>query len=155
MHPKNNKSRIGEKITISYVQERVEAYLPPSLPPNPPINMKTLRSKLEKAYLTIGRLDGISEILPDISVFLYSYVRQEALLSSQIEGTQSSLSDLFLFEIDQPPSVPMDEIEEVSNCVSAMNHGVTRLNEGFPLSQRLMCEMHGILLSGGRGRTKL
>ncbi len=155
MHPKNNKSRIGEKITISHVQERVEAYLPPWLPPNPPINMETLRSNLEKAYWTIGCLDGISEILPDISIFLYTYVRQEALLSSQIEGTQSSLSDLFLFEIDQPPSVPIDEIEEVSNCVSAINHGVTRLNDGFPLSQRLMREMHGILLSGGRGSTKL
>jgi len=155
MYLEKNKSRIGEKVRISHVQERVEAYLPPLLPPNPPINMETLRSKLEKAYLIIGRLDGISQVLPDISIFVYTYVRQEAVFSSQIEGTQSSLSDLFLFEMDHPPSVPIDEIQEVSNYVSAMNHGITRLNEGFPLSQRLMREMHEILLSGRRGSSKL
>ncbi len=103
MYHKKSKSRIGERLTISHLHERVEAYLPPFLPPNPPINMETLGARLEKAYLTIGRLDGISEILPDVSIFLYTYVRQEALLSSQIEGTQSSLSDLFLFEINHSP----------------------------------------------------
>jgi len=155
MYSQRSRSRIGEKVTISHVEERVEAYIPPFLPPNPPINMITLHSKLEKAYSTVGRLDGMTQILPDISIFLYAYLRQEALLSSQIEGTQSSLSDLFLFEIDQTPSVPIDDVKEVSNYVRAMNHGLDRIQNSLPLSQRLMREMHEILLLSGRGSTKL
>jgi Fic family protein len=83
------------------------------------------------------------------------YVRKEALLSSQIEGTQSSLSDLLLFEASEAPGVPIDDVEEVSNYVAAMNHALARMREGFPLSLRLLCETHGLLLAGGRGTGKM
>ncbi len=129
--------------------------MPPPLPPDPPVNMKMLTNKLGEAHLVIGRLDGISAILPATPIFLYAYVRQEALLSSQIEGTQSSLSDLLLFEADDAPGVPLDDVQEVSNYVAAMNHGLERIAGGFPVSQRLMREIHEILLSKGRGSTKL
>ncbi len=93
-------------------------------------------------------------ILPDPSLFLYMYIRKEAVLSSQIEGTQSSLSDLLLFENNDAPGVPIDDVTEVSSYVAAMDHGLTRLQEGFPLSLRLIREMHQILLSKGRGQNK-
>jgi Fic family protein len=101
--------------------------------------------------LAVGRLDGVSTLLPDKALFLYTYVRKEAVLSSQIEGTQSSLSDLLLFELDEAPGVPLDDVVEVSNYVAALDHGLTRLREGFPLSNRLIREIHGVLLSRGRG----
>jgi Fic family protein len=82
------------------------------------------------------------------------YVRKEALLSSQIEGTQSSLSDLLLYESDAAPGAPIDDVAEVSTYVAALNHGLRRMAEGFPLSLRLIREMHGILLATGRGSTK-
>ena len=149
-------SRIGSKIVISSVgEERVEAYLPPPLPPDPPVNMQMLADKLGKANLVMGRLDGMSAILPATPIFLYAYVRQEALLSSQIEGTQSSLSDLLLFEADNALGVPLDDVQEVSNYVAAMTYGLGRIADGFPVSQRLMREIHEILLSKGRGSTKL
>ncbi len=150
------KSRIGSNVLISSVgDERVEAYLPPSLPPDPPVNMEMLATKLENAHLVIGRLDGMTAILPDIPIFLYTYIRQEATLSSQIEGTQSSLSDLLLFEVDGAPGAPIDDVQEVSNYVAAMMHGLKRIEDHFPLSQRLIREIHKILLSKGRGSTKL
>ena len=155
MRLRKAKSRIGEKISISSVEERVEAYLPPPLPPSPALNLDALNSKLERAFLAIGRLDGVARILPNISIFLYAYVRQEALLSSQIEGTQSSLSDLFLFEVDSTPNVPLADVQEVSNYVAAMNHGLERIDDGFPLCQRLIRDIHEILLSRGRGSTQL
>jgi Fic family protein len=79
------------------------------------------------------------------------YVRKEAVFSSMIEGTQSSLSDLLLYEIAQEPGVPLEDVREVSNYVAALDHGLKRLAEGFPLSLRLIREMHGILLADGRG----
>ena len=149
-------SRIGSKIVISSVgEERVEAYLPPPLPPDPQVNMQMLADKLGKANFFMGRLDGMSAILPATPNFLYAYVRQEALLSSQIEGTQSSLSDLLLFEVDNTLGVPLDDVQEVSNYVAAMTYGLERIAEGFPVSQRLLREIHKILLSKGRGSTKL
>lgn len=92
--------------------------------------------------------------MPEPDLFLYSYVRREAVLSSQIEGTQSSLAQLLLFEIEEAPGVPIDDVVEVSNYVAALHHGLQRLQEGFPLSNRLIREMHGILLSRGRGSTE-
>ena len=149
-------SRIGSKIVLSSVgEERVEAYLPPPLPPDPPVNIQVLADKLGKANLVMGRLDGMSAILPVTPIFLYAYVRQEALLSSQIEGTQSSLSDLLLFEVDNALGVPLDDVQEVSNYVAAMTYGLERIADGFPVSQRLMREIHEVLLSKGRGSTKL
>lgn len=135
--------------------ESVRAFVPAPLPPVPALKLEgALQRTLEKATLAIGRLDGVSTLLPDKSLFLYSYVRKEAVLSSQIEGTQSSLSDLLLFELDELPGVPLDDVVEVSNYVAALDHGLARLREGFPLSLRLIREIHGVLLSRGRGSNK-
>jgi len=109
---------------------------------------------LEQATQALGRLDGLASMLPDLSLFIYAYVRKEAVLSSQIEGTQSSLSDLLLFESDQAPGVPLSDVEEVSHYVAALTHGIDRMRGGFPLSLRLIREIHGVLLSKGRGSDK-
>jgi Fic family protein len=113
-----------------------------------------LSHRLDRAHIALGRLDGVSGILPDTHLFLYAYVRKEAVLSSQIEGTQSSLSDLLLFELDEAPGVPFDDVVEVSNYVAALEQGLERIRGGFPLSNRLIREVHGILLSRGRGKSK-
>ncbi len=142
----------GHYITISTVGEKVQAFVPAPLPPKPSIDWAPdLRDKFDNALMALGRLDSASTLLPDTSLFLYMYVRKEAVLSSMIEGTQSSISDLMLFELDQVPGVPLDDVREVSNYVVALNHGLSRLTEGFPLSLRLLKEIHGILLSKGRG----
>jgi Fic family protein len=117
--------------------------------------MQSLSNHVSEAMLALGRLDGVRSVAPNTSLFLYMYVRKEALLSSQIEGTQSTLSDLLFFENEQAPGAPIDDVEEVSTYVAALEHGLKRLESGFPLSMRLMREMHGILLSTGRGSTKL
>ena len=135
--------------------EKVRAFVPAPLPPFPPLVLDgPLQQSLESAVLALGRLDGVSALLPDKALFLYTYVRKEAVLSSQIEGTQSSLSDLLLFELDEAPGVPLDDVIEVSNYVAALEHGLARLREGFPLSTRLIREIHGVLLSRGRGGHK-
>jgi Fic family protein len=134
--------------------ERVRAFVPAPLPPEPPLELASLQGPLEKALLALGRLDGISSLLPEPHLFLYSYVRKEAVLSSQIEGTQSSLSDLLLFELEEAPGAPLDDVLEVSNYVAALEHGLGRLREGFPLSGRLIREIHGELLARGRGSDK-
>jgi Fic family protein len=103
----------------------------------------------------LAALNNVSTTIPNTSLFIYMYVRKEALLSSQIEGTQSSFSDLILFENDQKPNVSDEDVEEVSRYVQAIYHGLSRLKQDFPLSLRLLKEMHGVLLSGGRGATKL
>lgn len=135
--------------------EKVSAFIPQPLPPSPPLDLSGPRSRrLEQATLGLGRLDSVTLLLPEPDIFLYAYVRREALLSSQIEGTQSSLSDLLLFELEGARGVPFDDVVEVSNYVAALEHGLKRLGEGFPLSNRLIREMHGILLSQGRGSEK-
>jgi Fic family protein len=135
--------------------ESVRAFVPALLPPEPPLDFDGgLQRALETAVLALGRLDGVSTLLPDTSLFLYTYVRKEAVLSSQIEGTQSSLSDLLLFELEEAPGVSLDDVVEVSNYVAALEHGLARLREGFPLSNRLIREIHGVLLSRGRGSGK-
>ena len=135
--------------------EQVRAFVPAPLPPAPSVVPGgALQPALESALLALGRLDGISAVLPDRTLFLYAYVRKEAVLSSRIEGTQSSLSDLLLFESDEAPGVPLDDVVEVSNHVATLEHGLQRLREGFPLSNRLIREMHRVLLSRGRGSGK-
>lgn len=135
--------------------ETVRAFVPSRLPPDPPLLLDgPLQQGLESAALAVGRLDGVSALLPDKALFLYGYVRKEAVLSSQIEGTQSSLSDLLLFELDEAPGAPLDDVVEVSNYVAALDHGLARLRGGFPLSNRLLREIHGVLLSRGRGSGK-
>lgn len=144
----------GRYISNSVSGELVKAYMPDTLPPNPPIEMVELYSLLDRANLAIGRLDGISINVPDISLFLYMYIRKEAVLSSQIEGTQSTLDDLLMYENNEAVGVPIDDVVEVSNYVLALNHGLQRIAGGFPLCLRLIREMHEILLSHGRGSTK-
>jgi len=142
----------GRYVTISTLGEKAQAFVPAPLPPRPPIDWTPeLRSKFDQALLALGRLDSVSTLLPDTSLFLYMYVRKEAVLSSMIEGTQSSLSDLLLFELDQEPGVPLDDVREVSNYVAALYHGLRLLEEGLPLSLRLFREIHGALLTKGRG----
>ena len=131
------------------------AFIPAPLPPDPPICLDApLQETLERASIALGRLDGITLLLPNPDLFLYMYVRKEAVFSSQIEGTQSSLSDLLLFENDAAPSVPTEDVQEVSNYIAATQHGLKRLREGFPLSLRLIREIHGVLLKGTRGSNK-
>ena len=135
--------------------ETVSAFIPNPLPPAPPIQLDgPLHPLLERALLALGRLDSVSTLLPGTGLFLYSYVRKEAVLSSQIEGTQSSLSDLLLFEMEQVPGVPIVDVQEVSNYVAAMESGVSQLRAGFPFSARLIRDIHEKLLSRGRGSDK-
>lgn len=146
--------RTGHYVAGSLAGSRYQAFVPDPLPPQPPLDLATpsLVARKERADQALGRLDGITLMLPDPELVLYQYVRKEALLSSQIEGTQSSLSDLLLFELDEAPGVPLDDVEEVSNYIAALNHGLKRLRtDGFPLSLRLIREMHALLLRGGRG----
>jgi Fic family protein len=152
--PTKPNNRIGTYVLKSFKGESFRAYLPPPLPPDPPLALQPLLPLLDHANQTLGRLDGLSSILPDPALFIYLYVRKEAVLSSQIEGTQSSFSDLVLFESAESPSVPLEDVQEVSNYVAAMNHGLRRLKADFPLSLRLIREIHRILLSRGRGSEK-
>lgn len=147
----------GTYVESSLAGSRYRAFVPAPLPPSPPLDLSQpdMIARKERADQALGRLDGITLLLPDPTLFLHQYVRKEALLSSQIEGTQSSLSDLLLFELDEAPGVPVDDVEEVSNYVAALNHGLQRLRQdGFPLSLRLLREMHERLLRGGRGAHK-
>ena len=146
--------RLGAYVETSSGGERVRAYVPAPLPPNPPLELGRFMKVYERAVAAVGRLDGMTTILPSTPLFLYMYVRKEALLSSQIEGTQSSLSDLLLFENHEAATVELDDVTEVSNYVAAIEHGVSRMRGGFPLSLRLIREMHAILLKSGRGAAK-
>jgi len=150
----DRKSRLGTYIVSTVGGERVRAFVPPPLPPKPPLQLDGLFGLMEQANQALGRLDGLATILPDVSLFIYLYVRKEAVLSSQIEGTQSSLSDLLLYESAEAPGAPLADVQEVSNYVAAMNHALRRLDEGLPLSLRLIHEMHEVLLSKGRGSEK-
>lgn len=132
--------------------ETVRAFVPRPLPPVPEVDFREgLRRPLEAATTALGRLDAVTELLPDAALFVYGYVRKEAVLSSQIEGTQSSLADLMLHEAGGVPGAPVSDVRETSNAVAALNHGVERLRGGFPLANRLMREMHARLLASGRG----
>lgn len=145
----------GTYTATAVAGETVRAFVPAPLPPTPAIELTGARQRLlERALLACGRLDAITAMLPEPDLFLYAYVRREAVLSSQIEGTQSSLSDLLMFELDQAPGVPFDDVTEVSNYVAALEHGLARLREGFPLCNRLLREIHARLLASGRGATK-
>ncbi len=134
--------------------ERAEAFVPNSLPPEPPVEWDgNLAILLSEASTTLGRLDGSARILPNKELFIDAYMKKEAVLSSQIEGTKSSLSDLYRYEHDEMVAMGSDVIE-VSNYVKAMEHGIARLRGDFPLSNRLIREIHEILLSQGVGENK-
>lgn len=146
-------TRLGRYVETAVGGERVRAFVPPPLPPDPPLRLDGLLDRLGAADRAIGRLDGASTVLPDRQLFLHMYVRKEAVLSSQIEGTQSSLSDLLRFESEAEAGVPLDDVREVSNYVDAMEYGLQRLRT-LPLSLRLIREMHARLLRHGRGQEK-
>ena len=131
----------------------MRAFVPQPLPPVPEVNFREgLLRPLEAATTALGRLDAVTELLPDATVFVHGYVRKEAILSSQIEGTQSSLADLLLHEAGGVPATHRSDVLEASNAVAALDHGVERLRGGFPISNRLMREMHARLLASGRGK---
>jgi len=144
--------RAGTFRRVSAGGEEFYSFHPKPLPPSPPLKIDPDAQELiDTANQALGRLDGITLLLPDPDQFLYSYIRKEAVLSSQIEGTQSSLSDLLLFEHDEAPGVPVADTRETFNYIRAMNHGIARMQDGFPLSLRLFKEVHGLLLESGRG----
>src|SRR6266496_1500459 len=140
----------------SYVSQigGYKAFIPKPLPPDPPIQLDDeMLHLLSQADRELGRLDGASEILPNADLFVAMYVNKEAVLSSQIEGTQASLIDVLAFEANAAlPENPQD-IEEVINYINALNYGLQRLNT-LPLSLRLIREIHGLLLKGVRGANR-
>ena len=150
------RGQTGELVLVSTVgHETCNAFVPHALPPVPSLDWgRELHAQFAAANTALGRLDGIATIFPDTTMFIYSYIRKEAVLSSQIEGTHSSLSDLLLFESVEAPGTPMDDVREVSNYAAALDHGIQRLKDGFPISIRLIKELHEILLSRGRGSQK-
>ena len=148
-------SRLGRYVTTTTAGEQVRAFLPPTLPPDPAVDLGRLQRRLERASQALGRLDGLTRLLPDPQIFIYLYVRKEAVLSSQIEGTQSSLSDLLSFEAEEMQGVLLDDVTEVSSYVAALEHGLRRIRGDLPLSLRLLRELHAILLRHGRGADKM
>lgn len=148
--PKPRNARLGRFVTTKFGNETVQAFVPPPLPPQPAIDVLSLLQRLVLAERALGRLDGITTLLPKPELFLYMYVRKEAVLSSQIEGTQSTLSDLLRFETDAQAGRPIDDLREVSNYVDALMYGLDRVGT-LPLSLRLIREMHSRLLRSGRG----
>jgi Fic family protein len=149
------RSPPGQTVVVSTQGEPFRAFVPAPLPPKPPLEWSAaLRMRFDSALVALGRLDAVTALLPNAELVLYGFVRKEAVLSSQIEGTQSSLADLLLYEIDEQPGVPIDDAREVSRCVAAMAHGLQRLRGGFPLSLRLLREMHAVLLDQARGHGK-
>jgi len=146
----------GQYRIVAAASERFKAFVPTPLPPKPPLVWSPpLRRRFDDALLALGRLDAVTALLPNASLLLYSFVRKEAVLSSQIEGTQSSLADLLLYEIDEQPGVPVEDAREVSRCVAALELGLKKLRSGFPLCVCLLCDMHKVLMAhpGGRGKT--
>ncbi len=145
----------GTYETTATSGEEVRAFVPANLPPVPPLEFGAeLERRHQNALLALGRLDGVTGTLPSQGYFLYAYIRKEAVLSSEIEGTQSTLSDLLLYELEGTPGVPIDDVVEVSNYVAALAHGLDRMRSNLPLSLRLIRELHGFLLRKGRGADK-
>lgn len=144
-------SRAGRLIQQQAGAEGYAAFIPAPLPPDPPLDLSAgLGGLLERASGSLGRLDGLSRSL-DPDRLLYMYVRKEAVLSSQIEGTQSTLTELLEYENSEAPGVPLEDVREVSRYVSALRFAVEQLGNGAPLSLRLIRDTHGVLMSEGRG----
>ena len=149
------RSPPGRYVEVATAGERFRAFVPAPLPPDPPLQWSPrLRRRFDDALVALGRVDALTAHLPNAALLLYSFVRKEAVLSSQIEGTQSSLADLLLYEIDEQPGVPVADAREVSRCVAALEHGLKSLRGGLPLSMRLLRGMHKELLQHPGGRSK-
>ena len=146
------RSLQGRYVKVATAGESFNAFIPALLPPKPAVEWTpALRARFDAALVELGRLDAVTDLLPNAQLVLYSFVRKEAVFSSMIEGTQSSLADLMLFELDEQPGVPVEDAREVSRYVAALEHGLKRLRGGFPLSLRLLREVHKVLLVGGTG----
>jgi Fic family protein len=144
--------RAGRFVPAAVDGGSYSTFSPRPLPPDPPLAIDAgMQRLLDQANQALGRLDGITMLLPDPDQFLYSYIRKEAVLSSQIEGTQSSLSDLLLFEHDIAPGVPIEDVRETTNYLAALNLGLQSMADGLPLSLRLIRDIHAELLRGTRG----
>lgn len=142
--------RSGQYITQP---NEYKAFIPTPLPPKPNISFNIeLQQILEEANIALGRLDTMGFLLPNIDYIIAMYVRKEALLSSQIEGTQASLEDIFIYESHDPVK-NIHDVQEVVNYIKALNHGLSRIEE-FPMSIRLIKEIHNILLSNTRGKER-
>jgi len=149
------RKQFGEYVKSSLVaSEQYKTYIPNILPPKPKIDLVEISQWLEKANIAVGELNGIVQAVPDPFIINYMYIRKEAVLSSQIEGTQSTLDDLMRHESGAAAGVPVDDVTEVSSYVAAMNHGIKRIQKGFPLSVRLIREIHKVLLTNSRGQHK-
>jgi len=135
-------------------EETYSSYVPNPLPPVPAIELAEVESAYNMAKLAIAALNDVIEAVPEPFILNYMYIRKEAVLSSQIEGTQSTLDDLLRYESEQSKGISIDDVQEVSCYVAALNHGLKRMEEGFPMSLRLIREMHKILLESSRGATK-
>src|ERR1700691_3229602 len=149
--------RTGEYRLVDSGPDGYWAFHPHPLPPTPPLRIDTaMQSLLDRTNQALGRLDGITLLLPDPDQFIYTFVRKEAVLSSQIEGTQSSLSDLLLFEHDAAPGLLREDAQETANYIAALNHGLAQIAQpgAPPLSGRLLREVHARLLESGRGSQK-
>lgn len=150
-----NRGLQGEVLRRRTGDEEFQLFVPRALPPQPDLVADVgINDLLERANRALGRLDGLATLLPDRGLFLYFYVRKEAVLSSQIEGTQSSISELLMYENEGVQGTPFDDVREVSRYVSALDHGLARIRNGFPLSLRLIQEIHEVLLADGRGSDK-
>lgn len=145
----------GRYVTVSNCGgEACQAFVPDPLPKLQTIVINNkIQSVYDQALLALGQLNALSTLLPDVAPFTYTFVRQEALLSSQIEGTQSTIDELLIYESGRS-GVPNDDVTEVLNYYKAMQHGLNRLEEGFPFCARLIKEIHGELLKTGRGSDK-
>ncbi len=146
--------KTGRHIVNSTMGEEVRAFIPAPLPPVPALRLGPLQTLMAETNLALGRLDGMNATLPDPQMFVYMYARKEAVLSAQIEGTQSSLADLLRFDVEGESDVPIDDLLEASLYVTAMQYGIQKLQEGMPVCNRLIKEVHGKLLATGRGSDK-
>lgn len=145
----------GEVVSSTAGGEQYQACIPAPLPPSPPIEMSgELLESLAQANHALGRLDGMVQFMPDINPFIYHFVRKEALLSSQVEGAQSSYTDLLLYEMDAVQDDQREDAEEVANYVVALEQSLQKLREGFPISLTRIRDMHKILASGSRGTNR-
>ena len=148
------RPRTGSYAQVLFRGEPIDAFVPDALPPLPPIDFEQLLQPLIDAGAALARLDEAASLLSGHDQILYSFIRREAALSSQIEGSQSSFEDLLRYELDQAQGAPIDDVREVSNYVRALEYGIERLDQGAEIDERLLCELHRQILASSRGADK-